>query len=143
MGFADCNKVLPPTTFVSLPNDGDSLDLVFVGEPIPREEQYRGQARHRYYFPVVSKDGLQVWGIGSKLYRKLRDDWTAYYRKFFKVIRRGASGSQATVYEFVSIKPPASLTKAIPKHTDKDIKKFLAAVQTFGETGDGDDNIPF
>jgi len=143
MGFKDCDKVLPPSTFVSLSEDGDTIQLVFMAEPIPREEQYRGKTRYRYYFPVVTKNGLQVWGVGSKLYRTLRDQWDQYDRKCFVVTRRGASGSRDTVYDFSPKKIPSVLVVQKRKYTDKDVDKFLVAVQTFGETATGDADIPF
>lgn len=142
MGFKDCEKVLPVSTFVSLPDDNDMAEMMFVGEPIPREEQYRSQTRYRYYFPVITKDGLQVWGVGAKIYRHLRDSWQRFLRKAFTVTRHGTAGSQGTTYDFASIKTPAVISKHLRTEDDKTIAAFLDAVKKFGEVDTEASEIP-
>lgn len=142
MAFKDCDEVMASTTFFSLANDGDTAHLLFVGEPIPREEEYRGKPRHRAYFPVVTKDGLKVWGLGSKLYRRLRDAWVDYFNVCYLVTRMGESGSTATTYGLKQVATPKAVKAKAKEVTPKAIKAFLAEVQAFGEGEEDADNIP-
>ena len=141
MAFKECDEVMAGTTFVSLANDGDTAHLLFVGEPIPREEEFRGRTRHRAYFPVVTKDGLQVWGVGSKLYRRLRDAWRDYHKVCYKVTRVGESGSTATTYGLKKVVMPPVVKAKAKEVTPKVVKAFMVEVQAFGE-GDEADDIP-
>jgi len=133
MPFKDCDEVMAGTTFFALENDGDTATVIFVGEPIPREEEFHGKPRHRAYFPIVTKDGLRAWGLGGKLYRRLRDAWDDYLNRCHLITRMGAKGSTETTYGFKKATPTALLKKYIADTSAKDIKEFLAEVQAFGE----------
>lgn len=133
MGFGECDEVMAGNTFFALENDGDTATVVFVGEPIPREEEYMGKPRHRAYFPIVTKDGLRAWGLGGKLYRRLRDAWGDYFKKCHLITRMGAKGSTETTYGFKAVAVPKGVKAQMPEATPKLVKAFLAEVQTFGE----------
>lgn len=136
MSFKGCDEVLPPQMFVALSDDNDIAVMVFVGEPIPREETFKQQTRHRYYFPVVTKEGMQVWGVGSKTYRTLRDDWDTYLQKCFTVTRHGASGSTSTTYTLDAAKAPAAVTKVVNQMDIRKVDAFLKEIQAFGSDGE-------
>ncbi|GAG82457.1 unnamed protein product [marine sediment metagenome] len=136
VSFKGCDDVLPPQMFLSLKDDGDMAMVVFVGEPVPREEQFRKVTRYRYYFPVVTKEGLQVWGVGSRTYRVLRDGWSDYLKKGFTVTRHGAAGSTDTSYELESDNIPVGIGRMVADYAKKDIDKFVHDIQVFGEEPD-------
>lgn len=136
MSFKGCDEVLPPQMFLSMVDDGDTAVVVFVGEPVPREETFKKATRYRYYFPVVSKEGLQAWGVGSKTYRILRDDWPTYLRKPFRITRHGAAGSTDTKYELEPSKGTAGINKMAGTLAKKDIDPFIQKVQEFGEAAE-------
>ena len=133
MAFNECDEVMAGNTFFALENDGDTATVVFVGEPIPREEEYRGKPRHRAYFPIVTKDGLRAWGLGGKLYRRLRDSWGDYLKKCHLITRMGEKGDTGTTYGFKAVAVPKGVKPHLAEATPKFVKAFLAEVQTFGE----------
>ena len=100
MSFEQCDKEVGVGMFTSLADDGDTMDMIFLAEPVPREESYMGATRKRAYFPVLTSQGLQVWGVGAKTYRYLREAWVSVHNRQTTVTRVGKKGSTETRYTF-------------------------------------------
>jgi hypothetical protein len=142
MSFKECDGLMPAGMFFALADDGKSAAVVFMGEPIPREEDFKGQAHCRAYFPVLTKDGLKIWGVGSRTYRLLRDGWQDYTNKGFTITRHGAKGSTSTTYGLTPAKVSASMARAVEAVTAKEIKDLLDLVRTFGDSPQEGEDIP-
>lgn len=99
MGFTECDDAMGSGMFFSLPDDGDTATLKLMGEPEPREGSFKNKPRTQYVFPVVSEDGLQLWTVGARLYRRLRDGYKKYKAGALKVTRHGKKDSQQTTYD--------------------------------------------
>lgn len=140
MSFAKCKEVIGAAMFVKFVENEESQVMAFVGEPIPRDEVYLGKKRTRAYFPVLTYDGLQVWGVPTKVYRELEAHWDKYDHKWVDVTRHGEKGSRDTKYDLKIFKPNAKLTKAIAEITPKMVQEILANLDDFTPTAD--DEIP-
>ncbi len=138
MSFNECDKVIGGSLFVSLVDDGDQLVVIFVGEPMPREELYCGKKRSRAYFPVMAEDGLHVFGANAKTYRYLRDNWKSIANRSMVIIRNGVKGSSKTTYEIKAKKLSPAEMKRWDKVTPKEVKALMADLVEFSsQDGDG------
>lgn len=140
MSFNSCDEVIKSGLYLAIKDDGDSETVVFVAEPEARESTYKGQTKAQACFPVVTKDGLKVWPCPAKIYRQLKDAWSQFRGKAVKVVRHGAAGSQATLYELKQVKMNAGLRALVKKANKKDISSALEVA--VNSTGGGDNDAP-
>ena len=142
MAFKDCDDHVSGAMFVSLSNDKDKEVMTFVGEPIPRQEKYMGKPRYRFYFPVVTYSGLQVWGVGSRDYVQIRDNWQAFRNKTYLVTRKGKSGDPKTTYSKVATKQTKALAAAVKAVKPADVQALLQQVAEFSPNVGPNDEPP-
>lgn len=140
MAFKDSDKAMGAGVFFRLVDDGDSGVVAFVGEPVPRRGEFRGTPRTQFVFPVVTKDGLQVITVGTRMYVEIRDNWKAYSKAACRIRRVGHKNDQDTKYPIKPCAVPAALKAKIKVVTDADKKQIIASA--LGGAGGGDD-IPF
>ena len=137
MPFKECDEALSAGLFVVMADDGETAEGVFVGEPIAREGEFRGKARTQFLFPIVTEDGLQVWTVGSRIYRQLRDGWKKYNKHQVRIVRHGKKNDPYTKYELVAKTPSQAFKGLLRKVKPKDIKDALEAAAGIAATGDG------
>lgn len=142
MGFQDCDDAMGPGLFFGLEDDNDMGTVKLMGEPMPRHGTYRNKPRTQYVFPVVSEDGLQLWTVGAKLYRRLRDDWKKYSAGALKVTRHGEKNDQQTTYGLQPVTVLKSLAKLAKAVSKKDVADIMEPPSQTGGKKGGDD-IPF
>lgn len=132
MGWNECDQAIKSGVFFSLEDDGDRDVVIFLAPPDPRMSTYKGQERGQACFPVLTDAGLQVWPVGSRLYRQLKKGWADYSKKAVNVIRHGKKEDTATKYELVVVPAPPSLRKAQKAATKDAIAEAIEAAVTSG-----------
>lgn len=139
MPFKQCDEALSAGLFVVMADDGETAEGVFVAEPIAREGEFRGKARTQFLFPLVTEDGLQVWTVGSRIYRQLRDGWKNYYKKQVRIVRQGKKNDPHTKYKLEAKAPSQAFKGLLRKVKPKDIKEALEAAAGTAATGETDE----
>ena len=125
MTFKESDESMAGGLFLQLEDDGDSVTVIFVGEPIPRESEFKGKSRKQFCFPVVSEAGLGVWTVGVKRYKQLRDSWKSATKAAVLITRKGKAGDTQTTYEFGPRAIPAALRKERAAIEESDIADML------------------
>ena len=137
MTWNDCDGALKSGLFFSLHDDKEEAVIQIVGEPTPRHGVYNGKPRTQFVFPCATVEGLQVWPVGAKIYKRLRDERKTLIGKPVKVRRMGKAGETSTWYEFVPVTAPAALKKVVQSITEADIEAAIEASLAAG--GDNKD----
>jgi len=85
--------------FLSLKTDGEKVDGIFVGEPFTRVEKGKQQGeQRRAYFPILTRIGLQAWGVGKKVTKTIGDLWPDSENVVFTITRHGEPNNTETTY---------------------------------------------
>ena len=108
MTFQTCDPDVPQNVY-SLKDHEASAIMVFLAEPQLHRSKFRGSDRVQFVFPVYVEGKVTGWPVGSNLYRRLRDNWTAYYCQAVQVTRDGKRGDPNTDYVFKPLPPGEKL----------------------------------
>jgi len=128
MSFKESDAAMPPSRFLKLEDDGDTVDVVFVGEPVPRKSMYHKAERTQFCFPVMQDDGsLVLWTVGVRLYIRLRDGWEKFHNKRVRITRHGVKDDQATRYDFESKPLTQAMVKAMKGLTPSDLDELFTS----------------
>ena len=106
MSFNDCLSLIG-LPFVTLQNDGDHIDLVFLVEPCPRKSEFRAQPRTEYVFIVWADGRLQLFCTTARTLLRIRERWGDLARRRTRITRHGARGDTSTVYDIQPIEHPS------------------------------------
>ena len=106
MSFDDCLSLIG-LPYVTLQNDGDHIDLVFLVEPCPRRSKFRGQPRTEYVFIVWADGRLQQFCATARTLLRIRERWGDLARRRTRITRHGARGDTSTVYDIEPLEHPS------------------------------------
>ena len=122
MSFNDCLTLIG-LPFVSLPNDGDHIDLVFLIEPCPRKSEFRGQPRTEFVFVVWADGRLQQFCATARTLLRIRERWGDLASRRTRITRHGARGDTSTVYDIEPLEHPSGR-----ESEDKIVQGILDAI---------------
>jgi hypothetical protein len=106
MSFNDCLSLIG-LPYVTLQNDGDHIDMVFLCEPCPRRSEFRGQPRTEYVFVVWADGRLQQFCATARTLLRIRERWGDLARRRTRITRHGARGDTSTVYDIKPMEHPS------------------------------------
>tara|TARA_Y100000310_G_scaffold330007_1_gene400898 strand:- start:8679 stop:9110 length:432 start_codon:yes stop_codon:yes gene_type:complete len=139
MSFETCNDLFGSGLFIKLENDGDSIAFIIVAEPFSQEQIGAYGKKRRALFPVMTADGLQLWGVGVKLYRSVEENWKTLRGKAIKLVRHGEAKNPATRYEIKPLKKaPVAVTSAFKGMKPSDVDELEKMVKGFAGSIDSD-----
>lgn len=138
MGFKESDEAMGAGLFFGLSQDKESATIIFLQEPIPRDSEFRGQARTQYCFPIFGPEGPQVWTTGAGTYIDIRDNWEAYRKGAVRVTRHGKANDKRTRYAIDAVARPKRLAAALAEADAEELAGLLVRVASF----DADDDIP-
>ena len=122
MSFNDCLNLIG-LPFVSLQNDGDHIDMVFLIEPCPRKSEFRGQPRTEFVFIVWADGRLQQFCTTARTLLRIRERWGDLARRRTRITRHGARGATSTVYDIEPLEHPSGR-----ESEDKIVQGILDAI---------------
>jgi hypothetical protein len=126
MSFDDCDRDFGSGMWVRLREDGESIVLVLVGEPVMRISEYRGRERRQAVFPVVVSEGLRVLSVGVTLYQHVKANWEKLIGKPHKLTRFGAAGDLGTTYTLTAVRGQQRLMRLAGEVTSAEVEEILA-----------------
>ncbi len=135
MSFKACNDAAP-SEWVRIENDGESVDFYLRAEPVPITSESFGKKRVQMVFPVVTLEGLRLWGVPKRLMQYIERHWDAMSKTPVRMTRQGVKGDINTTYGVVQIPEEAALKKVNSGVPESEVVDVMARVQA-------PDYIPF
>jgi len=128
--------------FISLKADKDSVDCIFLADPFFRMEKgVNGAVQTRAYFPIITSDGLRVWGVGKIVLEVVKGIWSDSVGVVYTITRHGIANDPETTYTVVkkASQPKTMITQA-SDITEADLRQIEFRVK--GQTQTVSDDEP-
>lgn len=126
--------------WLDLPDDGCQAVVVFGEDGKMFSSQSRFGVRERAVFPVLTLEGLRLFGASKRTTRMIRGKWDQLKGKAVRVQRIGAAGSPATTYKFYREEGQLALEDAAQQIFPDEIEALLEAARTGGQLETPDDD---